>query len=133
VDSSALGYIFDFLAGIFIIRSIVLRSKRHIEVEASTLWDGNPLLYESQLKAFWDGWLGVVTLFIGLILHLYHFEFPLSTGLLTIGITILLYIVAIYLLNKRIATEVRKVYNHYDKVKDRARGKGDMSKVGLKK
>jgi hypothetical protein len=119
MESSALGYVFDFIAGFLIIQSIILRSTRHIKVETSSLWDGNPLLYETQLKAFWDGWLGVLVLFVGLILHLIHFALPLCMGLVTVGMTIVLCSIARHLLEKHIAAEVRKEYASYDEIKRR--------------
>jgi len=115
-DSSSLGYILDFLAGFFIIQSIVLRSKRHIKAESSTLYDGNPLVYESQLKAFWDGWIGVVLLFIGLFLHLIHFEIHVYIFLISAALSVTVPYVFTFLIKRTIKKEVRHEHPHYDQV-----------------
>lgn len=115
-DSSSLGYILDFLAGFFIIQSIVLRSKRHVKVESSTLWDGNPLIYEAQLKAFWDGWIGVTLLFIGLVLHLVHFEIQIYIFLISTALSVIAPCGFTFFISRTIKKEVRHEYPHYDQV-----------------
>ena len=117
MSSSELGYIVDFLAGFFIIQSIVLRSKRHIKVESSTLWDGNPLIYEAQLKAFWDGWIGVTLLCIGLFLHLFHFEMQVIVFWISTLLSIIAPCIFTFFIQRRIKKEVRDEYSHYDQVK----------------
>jgi hypothetical protein len=125
MSSSELGYIIDFLAGFFIIQSIILRSKRHIKIESSTLWDGNPLLYEAQLKAFWDGWIGVALLLIGLIFHLIHIELDTLFSIISISLSIGIPSTFRFLIRYKIEKDVRKEYSFYDEVKKRAKSGED--------
>jgi len=123
MSSSILGYILDFLAGVFIIQSIIFRSQKHIETETQPVWDGNPLLHESQIKAFRDGWIGALILFAGLLLHIIHFEISVYIGALIVS-EILLILVLIHLISKRkIEAKMSKRYGStYDIVKKRAKG-----------
>ena len=126
MESSELAYAFDFLAGVWIIQSIIFRSQRHIEVESQSIWDGNPLLHESQLKAFSDGWMGTVQLFIGLLLHLFKFDVEACIGLFVIGIALFLSILVKMIIEKKIEKKMEKIYpNSYAIVKRRAGGLPD--------
>jgi hypothetical protein len=116
-NSSDLGYILDFFAGIFIIFSIVFRSKRRIKVDAETLYDGNPFVYESQLKAFWDGWAGGILLFIGKLNHLFHFDIKKGYFIGIVIFTLLLLIILRVAINYITEKEVKSRYPHYNQVK----------------
>lgn len=118
MDSSAIGYIIDFLGGVFIILTLILRSRREIKVEGETLWDGNPMVYESQLSASRDGWVGTTLLFIGMLCHLAHFKVEMLYGVSAI----ISLVGALWFLRHfsqgMIEKEVRRKYSHYDLVKE---------------
>ncbi len=117
--SGELGYILDFIAGFWIIQSLIFRSKRHIYHETTPLWNGNPLVYESQLLAYTDGWWGVFLLFIGLIFHLFRFEFTIFISVCITITTVLVSLVFHFFARKWVEKEVRKEYSCYDEVKNR--------------
>ena len=116
-NSSSLGYIIDFLAGVFIVFSIIFRSRRKIKVESDTLYDGNPLVYESQLKAFWDGWIGILLLLAGTVIHIYHFDMEPSRFVSIITLILILLTIARFLISSITEREVKKRYPHYNDVK----------------
>jgi hypothetical protein len=118
MDSSSLGYIVDFLGGVFIIFTLILRSRKEIKVEGETLWDGNPMVYEAQLKASRDGWVGTILLFVGMLFHLMHFEVMLLRGVAGVILLIAVLIALRYFSQEYIENEVRKRYTHYDLVKE---------------
>lgn len=121
--SSQLGYILDFIAGFWIIQSIIFRTYRHIEVESQDLWDGNPLTHKAQLDSFWDGWMGVMQLFIGLILHLVHFEINFKIGIVAISVFVILNIAIRIIINVKIEHYLINKYKEtYNVVKKRAKG-----------
>lgn len=116
VTSSTFAYILDFLAGVLIILSIILRSKRQILVEAETLYDGNPLIYESQLNAFWDGWIGTGLLFSATLFHIFHFDLSPCSFALSLTLLLLLLVAVKCVIRRVVEKEVRKRYKHYDNV-----------------
>jgi hypothetical protein len=118
MESGIIGYILDFVAGFWVIQSIILRSKRTIRSETQTYWDANPFLYESQLKAFWDGWLGIVLLFIGLLFHLYHFSVSVCKGITIIGVIVLASVIFRIIIAAYILKAVRKQHPNYDAAKE---------------
>ncbi|MFA6353578.1 MAG: hypothetical protein WCW93_01460 [Candidatus Paceibacterota bacterium] len=116
-SSTSLGYILDLFATIFIVFSIVFRSKRRIGVDSETLYGGNPFVYESQLRSFWDGWIGIIIFFIGTVLHLFHFQLGIRNFILVLILTIILLIILRLIIIFFIKRDVRKRYKHYDSVK----------------
>jgi hypothetical protein len=85
-------------------------------------WDGNALTYETQLKAFYDGWMGIVLLFVGTILHISHFEVELSTGIkIVCGVLFLSVIASCFLKTCVLSRDIKKVYKNYDETKIRMR------------
>ena len=126
-DSSSLAYILDFLAGVFIIFSIIFRSRRQIKTEAETLYDGNPIVYESQLNAFWHGWTGCGVLFAGTFLHLLHFEIEPRQFALTLTLILIILVVIKRVIKRSVEAEVQKRYPHYELVKKNMKdGKYDL-------
>lgn len=117
LNSSTLGYILDFFGSVFIVFSIIFRSKRRISVDSETLYDGNPFVYESQLRAFWDGWIGIVIFFTGTILHLFHFELDFKYFILVLILIITFLVACRFLIKSFTEKEVRRRYKHYDSVK----------------
>lgn len=115
-NSSSLGYILDLLASVFIVFSIIFRSKRRIQVDSEALFDGNPFVYESQLRAFWDGWIGIVLFTLGTVLHLFHFEIGFCNFIAILISTILFLIILRVKLRVFIEKKVKRRYQHYDSV-----------------
>ena len=121
ISTGSIGYIIDFIAGLWIIRSIILRRQKHIDIESQQLWAGNPLQHEGQLKSFSDGWVGGIQLFIGLIFHLREFEIQMGQGIYILISVIVISINASWLSMTVIRNKMSRVYGDvYDTVKKRA-------------
>ncbi|OGI22075.1 MAG: hypothetical protein A2808_03525 [Candidatus Moranbacteria bacterium RIFCSPHIGHO2_01_FULL_55_24] len=111
MESSTIAYVFDFVAGFWIIKSIVLRSKRVIKDESRTYYGGNALVLRAQLSAFYDGWIGLIFLAVATLLHLFHFSMNPCWALLLIALAhISAILISKFYIEKKIALLMKEEY-----------------------
>jgi hypothetical protein len=67
INIGALGLLFDIYGSFWLVKSIIWRSRKQIELETGTYFDNNPYALISQIGSKWSGWYGFTFLALGFL------------------------------------------------------------------
>ncbi|EKE20772.1 MAG: hypothetical protein ACD_7C00489G0003 [uncultured bacterium] len=121
IDIYALALITDIYGAFWLAKGIIWRSRRQIELETTTFYDGNPYQKAGQIETFFYGWYGFIFLAIGFIGQIISQNFEkviqFKYFIIYIAFLIVLNIAYIKLIkvksNKEIPKEVVKKHGKY--------------------
>ena len=104
----ALGLIFDMFGAFWLAKSVIWRTKKQVELETTSFWDGNPYQKLSQEISKWYGWLGFILIFLGFGMQFCAQLFNFKVTWELTGIIVVLLLLSGLIFNKTII-------KHYDK------------------